>query len=154
ATTYDSAGFVSSQTDYNGNVTCYANDPVRGLELVRVEGFVPGSTCPANLGAYTPASGTNQRKIATTWHATYRLPTLITEAMRTTAFAYDSSGNLQTQTVTDTTVSPNVSRTWTYTYNNYGQVLTAKNPRTDVNSTTTYQYYSCTSGSQCGQVQT
>ena len=33
ATTYDSSGFVSSRTDYNGNLTCYANDPVRGLEL-------------------------------------------------------------------------------------------------------------------------
>lgn len=56
--------------------------------------------------------------------------------------------------MTDTTVSPNVSRTWTYTYNGFGQVLTAQGPRTDVNSTKTYTYYTCTSGAQCGQVQT
>ena len=31
---------------------------------------------------------------------------------------------------------------------------TAKGPRTDVNSTTTYTYYTCTTGSQCGQVET
>ena len=154
ATTYDAAGFVSSRTDYNGNVTCYANDPSRGLELVRVEGFASGSACPANLSAYTPAAGTTQRKIATTWHPTFRLPATITEATRTTSFGYDASGNLLQLTVTDTTVSPNVSRTWSYTYNGYGQALTSKGPRTDVNSTTTYSYYSCASGAQCGQVQT
>ena len=36
------------------------------------------------------------------------------------------------------------ARTWTYTYNQYGQVLTAKGPRTDVNDTTTYAYYTDT----------
>jgi YD repeat-containing protein len=154
ATTYDSAGFVNSRADYNGNLTCYANDSVRGFELVRVEGFAPGSTCPTNLASYTPAAGTTQRKTSTNWSAAYRLPTSITEATRTTAFGYDSSGNLLTKTVTDTTATPNVSRTWTYTYNGFGQVLTAQGPRTDLNSTRTYTYYTCTSGAQCGQVQT
>lgn len=154
ATTYDSNGWVASETDYNGNVVCYANDPVRGLELVRVEGFAPGSSCPANLASYVPSPGTTQRKISTTWHATYRLPTLITEPSRTTSFLYDSSGNLKTKTVTDTTVTPNVSRIWAYTYNNYGQVLTAKGPRTDVDTTITYTYYTCTTGVQCGQINT
>jgi RHS repeat-associated protein len=152
STTYDGAGFVASRTDYDGNVTCYANDPVRGLELVRVEGLAAGSGCPANLASYTPTGV--QRKISTAWNATWREPATITEATRTTSFAYDGSGNALTKTVTDTTVSPNVARTWTYTYNSFGQVLTAKGPRTDVNDTTTYQYYTCTSGSQCGQVQT
>lgn len=154
ATTYDSNSWVASRTDYNGNVTCYANDLARGLELVRVEGFGPGSACPANLASYLPAAGTSQRKISTTWHQTFTLPTSITEATRTTSFEYDDSGNLRTKTVTDTTVSPNVSRIWTYTYNSYGQVLTAQGPRTDVNSTTTYTYYNCVSGAQCGQVNT
>ena len=153
ATTYDSYGWVASRTDYNGNLTCYANDPTRGLELVRVEGFAPGSTCPANLASYTTVSGTPQRMITTQWSVTWREPVLITEPNRTTSFTYDSSGNLLTKTITDTTVTPNVSRTWTYTYNTYGQVLTAQGPRTDVNSTTTYTYYTCSTGAQCGQVQ-
>jgi len=135
-------------------VTCYANDPTRGLELVRVEGFAPGSTCPSDLASYLPAAGTVQRKISTTWSSSYRLPTLITEARRTTSFSYDSAGNLLSKAITDTTTSPNVSRSWAYTYNGYGQALTAQGPRTDVNSTTAYTYYSCTSGAQCGQVQT
>ena len=154
ATTYDSYGWVAGRTDYNGNLTCYANDPVRGLELVRVEGFGPGSACPTNLASYTPSAGTSQRKISTTWHQAFTLPTSITEATRTTSFGYDASGNLLTKTVTDTTVSPNVSRTWTYMYNSFGQVLTAQGPRTDVNSTAAYAYYNCTSGMQCGQVNT
>ena len=58
------------------------------------------------------------------------------------------------KTVTDTTVTPNVARTWTYTYDSYGRMLTARGPRTDVNSTTTYTYYTCTTGSPCGQMQT
>lgn len=63
-------------------------------------------------------------------------------------------GNVLTKTVTDTTVTPNVARTWTYTYDSYGRVLTAKGPRTDVNDTTTYTYYTCTTGYQCGELQT
>jgi YD repeat-containing protein len=37
------------------------------------------------------------------------------------------------------------ARTTTWTYNQYGQVLTENGPRTDVNDTTTYTYYSDTS---------
>jgi RHS repeat-associated protein len=154
ATTYDIAGFKSSSTDYNGNVTCYANDPARGLELVRVEGFAPGSTCPSNLASYTPASGTAQRKFTTVWDANFREPDSITEAGSITSFTYDASGNVLTKTTTDTSTTPNVSRTWSFTYNSFGQVLTAKGPRTDLNATTTYAYYTCLSGAQCGRLST
>src|SRR5262249_38803818 len=80
-------------------------------------------------------------------------PTLITESNRTTAFAYDPAGNPLTKTVTDTSVTPNVSRVWTWTYDGYGRVLSADGPRTDVSDVTTYTYYSCTTGNECGQVQ-
>jgi YD repeat-containing protein len=39
------------------------------------------------------------------------------------------------------------NRVWSYSYNQYGQVLTAKGPRTDGNDTTTYAYYSDTTSS-------
>jgi RHS repeat-associated protein len=154
ATNYDSAGWVASRTDYDGNLTCYANDPLRGLELVRVEGFAPSSTCPSSLSSYTPASGTLQRKITTAWSATWREPSLITEPNRTTGFTFDGSGNILTETVTDTSVSPNVSRIWTYTYNSFGRVLTVVGPRTDVLDKTILTYYTCTTGNQCGQIDT
>jgi RHS repeat-associated protein len=154
ATTYDSAGWVASRTDYNGNLTCYGNDPTRGLELVRVEGFASGSTCPTVLSTYTPASGTLQRKITTQWNSAFREPVLITEPNRTTGFTFDASGNTLTKKITDTTVTPNVARTWTYTYNSFGQVLTVDGPRTDVSDVTTVAYYNCATGARCGQINT
>jgi RHS repeat-associated protein len=157
ATTYDSAGWVASRTDYNGNLTCYANDPTRGVELVRIEGFAPGSICPTNLSAYTPASGTLQRKITTQWSTNFREPASIAEPNRTTAFTFDLLGNVLTKTITDTSVTPNVSRTWTYTYFNsglFGQLQTATGPRTDITTdVTTYAYNACTSSGGCGEVQ-
>src|SRR5262249_22013883 len=55
---------------------------------------------------------------------------------------------------TDTSVTPNVQRTWAYTYDSYGRVLTEDGPRTDVSDVTTYAYYTCTSGDNCGQLHT
>jgi len=127
ALTYDPNGNVSSRTDFNGNVTNYAYDLTRNLETSRTEAYG------------TPKA----RTITTQWHATYRLPTLITEPGKTTAFGYDTSGNLLTKTITDTAL--NTSRTWTWTYNSLGQVLTADGPRTDVSDVTTYTYYTAAS---------
>jgi RHS repeat-associated protein len=152
---YDANGNITSRKDFNDNLTCYAYDATRNLETVRVEGFAPATAaCPASLATYTPAAGTRERKITTVWHANYRLPTSITEANRTTAFTHDPAGNVLTRTVTDTSVTPNVARTWTYTYNAVGRVLTENGPRTDVTDLTTYTYYTCTTGFQCGQLNT
>jgi RHS repeat-associated protein len=125
-------------TDENGNVSNYAYDA-------------------DHLTSQTEAVGTS---IARTTSYQYlssssTLPTLVTEALRQTSYSYYSGTSLvQTKTVIDTSVTPNVSRSWNYTYDSYGRMLTAKGPRTDVNSTTTYAYYTCTSGAQCGQAQT
>src|SRR5262249_54547356 len=81
-------------------------------------------------------------------------PTQIDEPALRTTFTYDANGNVLTRTLTDVSVTPNVSRTWTYTYNGVGQVLTMDGPRSDVVDVTTYAYYSCTTGVQCGQLQT
>jgi RHS repeat-associated protein len=154
ATSYDAYGWLASRADYNGNVTCYANDPVRGLELVRVEGFAPGNTCPANLAIYTPTGGTLQRKITTAWSPTWREPALITEPNRTIGYTFYPNGSIETKTITDTTVTPNGTRTWQYTYNGYGQPLTITGPRTDLKQVTTLAYYTCTTGGECGQIET
>jgi RHS repeat-associated protein len=135
---FDANGNISSRTDFNGNQTHYVYDVTTNLESSRTEAY-----------------GTAQaRTVTTTWDPNWRQPDLITEPNRTTAFTYDSMGNVLTKTVTDTTVTPSVARTWTYTYDSYGRMLTAKGPRTDVNSTTTYTYYTCTTGAQCGQLNT
>jgi RHS repeat-associated protein len=138
ATTYDANGNVASRTDFNGNATHYLYDLVRNLETSRTEAY-----------------GTPQaRTITTQWDTSWHLPDLITEPNRTTGFTYDTLGDVLTKAITDTTVTPNVTRTWTYTYDSYGRMLTADGPRTDVADTTTYSYYTCTTGFQCGQVQT
>jgi RHS repeat-associated protein len=129
---------VTQSVDANGNIATYAYDA-------------------NHLTSKTEASGS---AVARTTSYQYlstlsALPTLITEPLRQTSFTYYAgTNNVETKTVTDTTVTPNVVRTWTYTYDSYGRVLTAKGPRTDLNSTTTYAYYTCTTGSQCGQIET
>lgn len=133
---YDINGNVSQRTDFAGFRTKYTFSSPRNLETSRTEAFG------------TPRA----RTITTQWHATFRLPTLITEPGRTTAFTFDTNGNQLTKTITDTATS--ATRTWTWTYDSYGRMLTANGPRTDVTDVTTYAYYSCAMGYQCGQLQT
>ena len=132
ALAYDANGFQSSVTDWNGNLTTYLRlDPGGRLDLEtsRIEGLT-------TAGGTTPQT----RTITTQWHATFRLPALITEPGRTTAFGYDANGNVLTKTVTDTTTS--AARTWTYaSYSPIGQVGTVDGPRTDVSDVTMYTYH-------------
>jgi RHS repeat-associated protein len=136
--TYDANGNRTYAYDWRGTATyrAYSSDG-RDLETLRTDS--------QNVAAYW-------RQTWTTWHATYRLPTLINGPGRRTSFTYDGSGNVLTNTELDESTSE--SRTWTYTYNGFGQVLTADGPRTDVSDVTTYTYYSCTTGDECGQVHT
>lgn len=118
--TYDTNGFLSSTTDFRGSVTQYVHDAT-GLETSRTE-------------AYGTADA---RTITTTWDAS-RQPALITEAGRTTAYTYDTTGRVLTKTVTDTATS--TARTTTYTYNTLGLLDTVDGPRTDVSDITSYGY--------------
>jgi YD repeat-containing protein len=136
--TYDAQGNPTSRSDFNNVQTVYSYDLTRNLETSRTEAYGTGRA----------------RTITTQWNSSWRVPQLITELGRTTGFTYDSGGNLLTKTITDTSVTPNVSRTWTYTYDGYGHVLTIDGPRTDVSDVTTFTYYVCTTGSQCGQLHT
>ena len=63
--------------------------------------------------------------------------------------------NLPTQ-ITQRGFTPSntsVSRTVTLGYNASGQVSSINGPRTDVNDVTTLEYYACTTGGACGQLQ-
>lgn len=84
---YDANGNVSAKTDPSGSITNYGYDLARNLETSRTE-----------------AAGTAKARTTTTqWHATYRLPTLITEPKRKTAFTYDA--NWVSQPFVDTNLS-------------------------------------------------
>ncbi len=80
------------------------------------------------------------------------LPTLVTEPNRTTSYSYDAFGRWLTKSITDLTTTK--VRTWVRTYDTQGRILTEDGPRTDVSDVTTYAYYTCTTGYECGQVQT
>jgi YD repeat-containing protein len=56
----------------------------------------------------------------------------------------DETGGAGFSAVSLAAASGGTPRVWTYTYNAFGQVLTAKGPRTDVNETTTNTYYATT----------
>ncbi len=156
AQTFDANGNLSSRTDWNGNRTNYTNDLARNLETSRTEGLTAA-------GAATPQT----RTITTEWHPTFRLMARTAEPLRITTHIYNGDGSVTCGMKSDgvtpvpgvlcsKTVQPTsdvngslgfsapavgAPRTWSYTYNANGQVLTMDGPRTDVADTTTYTYY-------------
>ena len=118
---YDANGFLDSKTDWNGHLTNYTYD-ARGLQVSRTE-----------------AVGTlEERTITTDWHPDFRLPTLITEPGKSTAFTYDVTGQLLTRTETDTVTQ--ASHTRTYAYTAEGLLESVDGARTDVSDVTTFEY--------------
>ena len=120
---YDANGNAMAITDFNNVRTTFAYDLTRNLQTSRTE------------AAGTP----QQRTITTQWHATYRLPTQITEpapgGTKTTTFTYDSSGNMLTKSI----VAPRndgsgltATRSWRWTYGSFGRTLTATDPNSKV----------------------
>lgn len=134
----DSQQRATQMTDANGNITQYSYD----TDHLTSKSEAVGSA----------AARSTSYQYLNTFSA---LPTLVTVPLKQTSYSYYSgTNNVHLKTVTDTTVIPNVSRVWTYTYNSFGKVLTIDGPRTDVTDVTTLVYYTCTTGSQCGQIQT
>ena len=151
ALSYDANGNIASRTNFNGNVTNYSYDLTRNLETSRAEAF-----------------GTPQaRTITTQWHPSFRLHTKVAEPLRITTYVYNGDGGASCGFLADgVTLVPGVlcskiiqptsdatgaagfgatpagtPRTWTFTYNANGSVLTADGPRTDVSDVTTTTYY-------------
>ncbi len=121
AYTYDLNGFLTSQTNWNGNITTYLNDD-RGLEISRTE-----------------AAGTSaERTITTDWHFDLRLPERVTEPGKETEYVYDERGNKLSETRTDTATG--AARTASYSYNAQGLLTNIDGPRLDVLDVTAYEY--------------
>ena len=156
ALTYDINGNVASRTDFNGNKTTYTFDLTRNLETQRIEGLT-------SAGATTPQT----RTITSEWHPTLRVMKRMAEPKRLTSYTWNGDGGIFcsptttvgvmcSKTVTETTdatgslglgatlATPSNARTWTYTYNALGQVLSVNGPRTDVTDVTSYTYYTTT----------
>jgi RHS repeat-associated protein len=147
---FDENGNYAWKVDRNNNVTTYQYDLTRNLEVSRTEG----------LGQYSVITNAT-RTITTQWHGNLRFPieqkiyvgaNASDVPLRITSFSYDSSGNVLTKSITDPASS--ASRTWTYTYDSLGRTLTEDGPRSDVPDITTFVYYSCAAGPNCGRLHT
>jgi len=130
---YDANGFPDSVLDWNGNETQTIRN-AEGLTETLIE--AKGSL--------------EQRVTTTTWHPEFRIPAQTVAPKNTTDYTHDANGNVLSLTVS----SGALSRTWVMTYNASGQPLTIDGPRTDVADVTTLTYYDCTTGNECGQLQT
>jgi RHS repeat-associated protein len=106
---YDSHGYMNSKTDWNGNQTTYVND-------------IHGDPTTINEAVGTPVARTTTIVYDPTF---VHLPHSVTTPGVTTTYGYDSSGDLLTKTLTDTTTQsipyPTNGETevWTYTWNNF-----------------------------------
>lgn len=121
---YNGNGDPVWERDHNNNLTSFSYNSRRLLTQV------------------TEASGTADAQTRSAqWHPTWRLPTRINEPAASsgsllTDFVYNSRGLPETRTMT----ADGQTRTWRYTYNDRGQVLTEDGPRTDVDDITRYTY--------------
>ncbi len=160
-----SSGLVTERSDFNGVKTCYAYDVARKLVTKRVEGLNSSASCSAALTS--PPVADTTRVITTDWHPDWRLEVRRAEPKRITTWVYNGYGAVcapadalvdgkpiavvcskTEQATTDETgalgftgAASGSARTWTYTYNRWGQMLASNGPRSDVVDTTTYEYY-------------
>lgn len=161
ALTYDVNGNLKTRTDFNGNTTTYSYDLSRNLETQRVEasGKPEQRTISTQWHSYwrLPTLVAEPLKRTTYLYNgdTYNSSTVTCAPADATVPSI--TGGTQPigvlcqkieQATTDANGSLGVSapltgtpRTWAWTYTKYGQVLTAKGPRTDVSDLTRYTYY-------------
>jgi YD repeat-containing protein len=147
---YDPTPAATKKNQGPSPATCNGTNPINGgtsnkvqLETVRVEGLAPGSSCPADLAAYTPAANSSERKTSIDWHPIFRLPVKLTEPGLETRYNYDDKGQVTLKSLKD--LNSLQTRSWatTYTYAAAGNLLSKveDGPRTDVSDVTTYDYY-------------
>jgi YD repeat-containing protein len=111
-------GLIESETDFLGFTTQYQWDTTRRLKTQEI------------MAAGRP----EQQTVSTQWHPTLRLPAVVTEQGKTTAYTYDAAGNVLTQLETDTTgnASNGQTRSTSYTYNAASQLLSMTDARGQV----------------------
>lgn len=145
ALTYDANGNVAARTDFNGIVTTYRHDLARILETERTEAV----------------GRPEARTVRTTWHPYWRQPIRIEEAGRTTTWILNGDGGalcapptatvpsidggehpisvVCEKRVTNGALSDGAeSRTWRWTYNDFGRPLSETTPDGAV---TTHDYW-------------
>lgn len=157
AQTYDANGNPASRTDFNGGTTSYQYDPARNLETKRVQasGRPEARTTSTQWHSYWRAPTMVAEPLKRTTYVyngdggVFCAPTTATiPNLSGGAHAINVLCSKTEQATTDATGSQafgatltGAPRTWKWTYNAYGQVLTTDGPRTDVADITTVTYY-------------
>lgn len=161
---YDANGNLARRVDFDGSLTTYTHDPARNLEITRTEGLTASGAvqeetrtistawhpdwrlrsaqaAPGRItrwlyngqidpGTGQPAACTPPQALVT---ASEPLPVLCARTEQATNDA-DGSAGFAAQ------VEGN-PRTWRYTYDVLGRLLSEDGPRTDVADVTTYTYW-------------
>jgi probable HAF family extracellular repeat protein/YD repeat-containing protein len=128
--TYDTNGFLNSETDWNGNKTSYVNNSQGNPTTIT---YAVGSP-----QAFTKTISYDSNFI--------RLPHQIVTPGLTTTFVYDASGNTLSRTDLDTTTNTapystsGQTRVTAYTWSATGQETSVQLPRTDVAAKTSFTY--------------
>jgi YD repeat-containing protein len=132
--TYDSAGYLKTATDWNGNQTAYSypTPNTHGLptQIVYASGSANAHT------TYITYDGT--------W--AHLAATIATPGTTVTNTYGTTSGMLTSRELKDTTSQTvpyptvNQTRTWTYSWSGTGQLHTVRLPRTGVTPRTTFAY--------------
>lgn len=141
---FDDNNRLTSRTDEEGRTTTYTYNASH------------------QKTSMTEAAGTPQARTTTYQYLSADLdlltliqsPSVHAGSLKETETTYDPARN--PLTITERGYTPAgtaISRTVAFTYNGFGQVLTIDGPRTDVADITTLDYYDCTSGSACGQLE-
>ena len=164
---------VAQVFDANNNLTCRKDEENRvtlnsynatNQKLSLTEGL-SGSDCntclanPANCNVGGVGRVTTYDYLSPTLDLPrfIRRPSVAAGQTFETEIVYGDAGhpNLPTQIIQRgyTPAGTSVSRTVTLGYNPSGQVNSLNGPRTDVNDVTTLDYYTCTTGNACGQLQ-
>ena len=162
ALSYDTNGNVASRTDFNGNLTTYNYDLARNLETSRIEatGKPEARTLSTQWHSVwrLPVKVAEPLKLTTLiYNGDSTTGTTVTCAPASAVVPSQNGTGTQAigvlcqkieQATTDTNGSQGLGasasgtpRTWNFTYDPYGQVLTADGPRTDVSDVTTTTYY-------------
>nr|WP_231402517.1 RHS repeat-associated core domain-containing protein [Caenimonas aquaedulcis] len=107
-TVVNAVGKVTQATDFSGVASQYTYDEARKLPV-----------------SQTRAAGTQEAQSRVVeWHPSLRLPLLVGEPGRTTAYEYDSRGNTLSQTVTDTATGQRRTVRWSYTSQGLMETMT------------------------------
>ena len=86
--TYDSRGNAVAQWDFNGSLSCYAFEPKRPLETVRLDAMGGRySQCPAAVNSHILAG--EQKRTETLWHPDWHLRVATAEPKKITYWVYN-----------------------------------------------------------------